>query len=135
MDRRVVAINNWVTARYFKKDDLATYFRNLNYFIQKDIEIAPTIMVSKPTKMRRTADVILCSGVDEARAKSKIGAEKLLLSYGWSDKYEITKLVERDEILSCMKKKNGIEELYRNISSYLVSITDENVEMRGVRRQ
>lgn len=135
MDRRVLAINNWVTTRYFKKGDLATYFRYLNYFIQKDIEIAPTIMVSKPTKMRRTADVILCFGVDEARAKSKIGAERLLLSCGWSDKHEITKLVERDEILSCMKKKNGIEELYRNISSYLVSITDENVEMRGVRRQ
>lgn len=35
MDRRILAINNWVTARYFKKSDVDTFFRNLEVFIKK----------------------------------------------------------------------------------------------------
>lgn len=79
MDRRRVAINNWVTARYFKKSDVDTFFRSLEVFIKKSVEVHPNISVSKPIKNRRTADVILSSGVIESEAREKIGVEKLLL--------------------------------------------------------
>ena len=133
MDRRIVAINNWVTARYFKKSDVDTFFRNLEVFIKKGVEVHPNISVSKPIKSRRTADVILSSGVIESEAREKIGAEKLLLQYSWNEHYELCKVVDEKVVMAAMKSKDGASVLFEKISDYVREVTDSDVEMRGIK--
>ena len=133
MDRRIVAINNWVTARYFKKSDVDTFFRNLEVFIKKGVEVHPNISVSKPIKSRRTADVILSSGVIESEAREKIGAEKLLLQYSWNEHYELCKVVDEKTVMAATKSKDGASVLFEKISDYVREVTDSDVEMRGIK--
>ncbi|MCI5512032.1 MAG: hypothetical protein MR436_16805 [Eubacterium sp.] len=133
MDRRIVAINNWVTARYFKKSDVDTFFRNLEFFIKKGVEVHPNISVSKPIKSRRTADVILSSGVIESEAREKIGAEKLLLQYSWNEHYELCKVVDEKAVIAAMESKDGASVLFEKISDYVREVTDSDVEMRGIK--
>ena len=132
MDRRILAINNWVTARYFKKSDVDTFFRNLEVFIKKGVEVHPNISVSKPIKSRRTADVILSSGVIESEAREKIGAEKLLLQYSWNEHYELCKVVDEKAVMVAMKSKDGASVLFEKISDYVREVTDSEVEMHGI---
>lgn len=133
MDRRILAINNWITARYFKKSDVDTFFRNLEVFTKRGIEVHPNISVSKPIKSRRTADVILSSGVIESEAREKIGEEKLLLQYSWNEHYELCEVVDEKAVMAAMKLRDGASVLFEKISDYVREVTDSDVEMRGIK--
>lgn len=133
MDRRIVAINNWVTARYFKKSDIETFFRNLDVFIKRGVKIHPSISISNPTKNRRTTDVILCSGVTESEAKEKIGSEKLLLQYSWNEHYELSKVKDEKTIIGAMKSKEGVSIIFDKVSCYVKEVTNSDVEMCGIK--
>ena len=80
MDRHIVAINNWVTVRYYEEADLQVFVRNIKEFEKHKISISSSIKILALTNVRKTADVLLCTGANE-KAKEKIGSEKLILNY------------------------------------------------------
>lgn len=60
LDRRVVVINNWITARYFKESDLQVFVRDINELEKCKISISPSVKISAPVNARKTADILLC---------------------------------------------------------------------------
>ena len=133
MDRRIVAINNWITARYFKEADLQVFIRNIKELEKHKISISPSVKISAPANARKTADILLCTGADEKEVTKKIGSEKLVLNYLWGEKYEVYTLIEKGELFDLIDRKDGIKKLYKTIAEQILSITDSEVEMRGIK--
>lgn len=101
--------------------------------MKKCVEVHPSISVSKPIRSRRTADVILSSGVIESKAKGKIGAEKLLLQHSWNEHYELCKVIDEKAVMAAMRSKDGASVLFEKISDYVKEVTDTDVEMREIK--
>lgn len=131
MDRRVLPINIWVTARYFRLADILEFVKVLKEFEKLGVKTNPEIKIAEPFETRRIPDLFFCTGVSEKDAKKCVSGNRIVTNCYWREGAAYT-FMSRKQIESFVKS-GEYNDLFQTICQHLDTITDKNVELRNIR--
>ena len=131
MDRRVLPINIWVTARYFRLADILEFVKAIKEFEKLGVRTNPEIKIAEAFEKRKIPDLFFCTGVSENDAKKCVSGNRIVTNCYWREGATYT-FMSRKQIEAFMKS-GDYNDLFQKLCQHLDTITDKDVELRNIR--